>query len=165
MKLNKNIKLEFTLNGEQVSVLTPPDIALVDLLREYLDHTCVKKGCGTGQCGACTVLLSGDPVPSCLVPALHVYHQEIITIEYFSQGKSLHLLQQAFLDAGAVQCGFCTPGMILSSYALLQQNPKPTRDQITQAISGNLCRCTGYQKIVEAIMLAIEYTHGTHHNL
>lgn len=146
-------KIKFTarINGKQVELDIPPNIRLLDLLRDYLRLTGTKEGCGEGECGACTVLVNGEPVNSCLVFALQVRDKEITTIEGLAEGDKLHPLQKAFLDYNAVQCGFCTPGMILAAKALLEKNPHPTREEIKVAISGNLCRCTGYSKIIDAI--------------
>jgi len=147
-------KREITLivNGERYEVFVTPNRTLVDVLREDLDLTGTKIGCGTGDCGACTVIMDGKAVNSCLILAMDARDKEITTIEGLAKGGELHPLQKAFIDHGAVQCGFCTPGMILSAKALLDKNPKPTEMEIRTAISGNLCRCTGYVKIIEAIM-------------
>lgn len=132
--------------------MVEPQQTLLETLRYDLGLTGTKEGCGDGNCGSCTVLLDGQAVNSCLVLAIEVDGQEITTIEGLCQGGKLHPLQQAFIDEGAVQCGFCTPGMILSAKALLDSNPHPTEAEVRLAISGNLCRCTGYEKIVQAIM-------------
>ena len=146
--------LTMTLNGTEVTVQVQADEMLVDVLRERLGLTGTKVGCNEGECGACTVLLDGEAVLSCLLPAMRAQGRELITIEGLSEGDRLHPLQQAFVDYGAVQCGYCTPGFILSAKALLDRNPHPTREQIKEAIAGNLCRCTGYVKIIEAIEAA-----------
>jgi carbon-monoxide dehydrogenase small subunit len=130
---------------------------LLHVLREYLGLTGTKQACDTGDCGACTVLIDGKPALSCLTLAIEVQENEILTIEGLYQDGKLHPLQQAFIDHFAVQCGFCTPGVILSAKALLDKNPHPTEEEVREAISGNLCRCTGYVKIVEAIMAAAGY--------
>jgi carbon-monoxide dehydrogenase small subunit len=143
--------VQFTLNGEPVEVAVEPEQTLVQVLREDLGFTGTKHGCGLGDCGACTVIMDGLPVNSCLVLAVQARGREILTIEGLTGNGKLHPLQTAFIDKGAIQCGFCTPGMILSAKALLDSNPRPTETEIRTAISGNLCRCTGYQKIVEAI--------------
>ncbi len=143
--------LELTVNGERVQAATEPNRTLVDFVREDLGLTGTKQGCGHGDCGACAVLLDGVPVNSCLVLALEAEGREVTTIEGVADGTTLHPLQQAFIDQGAVQCGFCTPGMILSGLYLLANNPAPTEHEAREAISGNLCRCTGYVNIVSAI--------------
>jgi carbon-monoxide dehydrogenase small subunit len=149
------MKVSCILNHKQISVEIAGGERLLDLLRGKLGLTGTKEGCGIGECGACTVLLDGLPVNSCLVPAAQVRGREILTIEGLRSGDgSLHPIQQAFIDAGAVQCGFCTPAMVLNAYALLKQNPSPQEDDIKKAISGTLCRCTGYRQIIEAIILA-----------
>lgn len=152
--MTQSFRLTATVNGKPVDLYVPPNRRLVDLLREDLDLTGTKEGCGEGECGACTVLVDGRPVNSCLVLAPEVDGCEIITIEGLAQNGQLHPLQEAFLEAGAVQCGFCTPGMILAAKALLDVNPNPDEEAIKTAISGNLCRCTGYAKIVAAVRLA-----------
>lgn len=153
--------ITMTVNGAPVEAAVEPNRTLVQFLREDLGLTGTKHGCGLGDCGACTVILDGKPVNSCLVLAVQANGREVLTIEGLADNGKLHPIQQAFVKTGAVQCGFCTPGMILSAKALLDENPRPTERAIRTAISGNLCRCTGYQKIVEAIaeaskMLATE---------
>ena len=150
--MNKQIKM--IVNGQQREVVVEPRQTLLDALREDLGLTGTKEGCGNGNCGSCTVLFNGKPVSSCLVLAVEAEGQEITTIEGLSQGDKLHPIQQAFIDEGAIQCGFCTPGMVLTTKAFLDTNPHPTEFQVRQAISGNLCRCTGYDKIVRAILKA-----------
>ena len=140
------------VNGQEHEILVEPSRTLIDVLRYDLGLTGVKEGCGNGNCGTCTVLLDGKAVNSCLVFVGEVEDKEITTIEGLSQQEDLHPLQQAFIEEGAVQCGFCTPGVILTAKALLDSNPHPTEVQVRRAISGNLCRCTGYDKIVRAIM-------------
>lgn len=147
----ENVRVKFILNGEVVEVYTPPSITLLKLLRERLGLTGSKPGCERGECGACTVLLDGDPVNSCLILAPQVEGKEVITIEGLSDGENLDPIQEAFISESAVQCGYCIPGMILSAKALLSRDPHPNRDEIKRAISGNLCRCTGYAKIIKAI--------------
>lgn len=147
----KMINLKFILNGKEVAVETEPSIRLLDLLRDEFDLTGTKEGCGVGECGACTVLMNGSTVNSCLVLAAQIEDCEIITIEGIANGNELHPIQKNFLAHGAVQCGFCSPGMILSSYALLEENQNPTEEEIKDAIAGNLCRCTGYKQIIEAV--------------
>lgn len=143
--------LTMTVNGRPVSVEVEADELLVDVLRDRLGLTGTKIGCNEGECGACTVIMGGEAVLSCLIPAMRAQGQEIVTIEGLSDGDRLHPLQQAFVDHGAVQCGYCIPGFVLSAKALLDRNPHPTRDEIKEAVAGNLCRCTGYVKILEAI--------------
>jgi carbon-monoxide dehydrogenase small subunit len=144
--------LTMTLNGEEVTVEVKPSTLLVEVLRDQLELTGTKVACGEGECGACTVLLDGQPVNSCLVPALKAQGREVLTVEGLAPLGELHPLQKAFVEHGAVQCGYCTPGMLMSAKALLDHNPNPTEDEVRLAISGNLCRCTGYAKIVEAIL-------------
>jgi len=147
----KKLKLNITVNGISHTLRIDPNLRLLDLLREELHLTGTKEGCGIGECGACTVILEGRAVNSCLILAGQCEGREITTIEGVTPEDDLSPLQQSFLDNGAVQCGFCTPGMILSATALLNHNSTPTEAEIRQAISGNLCRCTGYTQIVEAI--------------
>jgi len=148
--MNK-IEITFKINGEKKKLSVDGNITLLRLIREVLKLTGTKEGCGIGECGACTVLVNGKSVNSCLVLAGQIDGCEILTIEGLAKNGELHKIQQAFIDYGAVQCGFCTPGMIMSAKAFLDKNPHPTRDQIKLAISGNLCRCTGYKQIVDAI--------------
>ncbi len=143
-----------TVNGEERRVDVPPAATLVELLRERLGLSGTKVGCGHGECGACTVILDGEPVNSCLVFAAQCEGRSVVTIEGLERDGALSRIQEAFAEAGAVQCGYCTPGMIMSAHALLSSNPRPTRSEIEEAVSGNLCRCTGYVKIVDAIALA-----------
>jgi carbon-monoxide dehydrogenase small subunit len=145
------VAIELMVNGEKCFLEVKPNQTLVDVLREDLGLTGTKKGCGEGKCGSCTILMNGKPVNSCLVLAVQADGTEILTIEGVA-GKEPHPLQKAFAERGAVQCGYCTPGMILTAKALLDTNPNPGEDEIKEAIAGNLCRCTGYNKIVEAIM-------------
>lgn len=151
MEEPKTYPLTMTVNQREVTVEIGADELLVDVLRDRLGLTGTKIGCNEGECGACTIIMDGEPVLSCLVPALRAQGRDILTIEGLSDGEKLHPLQQAFVEHGAVQCGYCIPGMILSAKALLDCNPHPTRDEIKEAIAGNLCRCTGYTKIIEAI--------------
>jgi carbon-monoxide dehydrogenase small subunit len=144
--------LTFTLNGEPVQLEIEPHLTLLQVLREELELPGTKEGCGMGECGACTVLLDGKTVNSCIFPALEVEGKSVMTIEGVADAKrGLHPIQKAFVEHGAVQCGFCTPGMVLSAKALLDENPKPTEEEIRNGIAGNLCRCTGYLQIIEAI--------------
>ena len=152
--------LDFTLNGRLVQVAVRNSDLLVGVLRDKLGLTGTKVGCGEGDCGACTVLLDGRAVNACLVLALQVQDREVLTIEGLAAGDKLHPLQQAFIEHGAIQCGFCSPGMILTAVELLGRNPTPTETDVRVAISGNLCRCTGYQKIVEAVLSAAQTVAG-----
>jgi len=145
--------ISLKVNGKEYEAAIEQNTLLVDLLRYDLELTGTKKGCGTGECGSCTVILNGQPVNSCLVLAMSVNGAEIETIEGVApDGGGLHPIQEAFVEHGAIQCGYCSPGMILSSKNLLAKNPKPTEGEVRKALSGNLCRCTGYQKIVEAVL-------------
>ncbi len=148
------MKINFKLNGQDINIDAPGNERLIDLLRERLNLVGTKEGCGKGECGACTILLDGEPVCSCLMLASQAIGREITTIEGLSDGDTLHPVQKAFTETGAVQCGFCSPGFIMSSAALLNKNPNPGRPEIRKALSGNLCRCTGYEKIFEAVELA-----------
>jgi carbon-monoxide dehydrogenase small subunit len=148
------VMMELTVNGQRHELAIEPNRTLLELLREELGLTGTKQGCGEGDCGACAVRLDGEVVNSCLVLALEAAGREVVTIEGVARGGQLHPIQQAFIDVGAVQCGYCTPGMILVAQALLEDNPEPDEHEVRRAISGNLCRCTGYQKIVEAILEA-----------
>ncbi len=144
--------IQLRVNGELHEVMVAPWKTLLQVIRDDIGLTGAKEACGTGECGACTVLVNGKPVNSCLVLAVEAQGKDILTIEGLAPGDKLHPLQDAFIKHGAIQCGFCTPGMLLSAKALLDDNPQPTEEEIRDAISGNLCRCTGYNKIVEAIL-------------
>jgi carbon-monoxide dehydrogenase small subunit len=146
--------LRLRINGQPVEIPSPPERILLDLLREDLNLTGTKRGCDLGTCGCCTVLLDGRPTLSCLTLATLAEGKAITTIEGISSGTELHPVQKAFVEHGATQCGFCTPGFVLSSVALLRDHPHASREEIVDAISGNLCRCTGYTKIVEAVLAA-----------
>ena len=150
-----NQSVEFRVNGRKARLSVGGNQTLLELLREQLDLTGTKRGCDSGDCGACTVLMDGQPVNACLVLAAEIAGSDITTIEALGQHDKLHPLQQAFVDYNAVQCGFCTPGMILMASALLDENPEPTEGDIRQYLQGNLCRCTGYGKIVQAIQSAV----------
>jgi aerobic carbon-monoxide dehydrogenase small subunit len=152
--------VQITVNGFLREVTVQPHRTLLEVLREDLELTGTKLGCGEGDCGACVVLLDQVPVNSCLVLALEAAGREVTTIEGVASGSTLHPVQQAFVDVGAVQCGYCTPGMVLVAKSLLDRHPSPTESEVRSAISGNLCRCTGYQKIVEAVLLAAERLRG-----
>jgi carbon-monoxide dehydrogenase small subunit len=143
--------IELTVNGTPRSVEITPSMRLLDMLRNVLGLTSVKEGCSEGECGACTVLLDGKAVTSCTVLAVQARGKSVVTIEGLSSDGALHPIQQAFVDHDAIQCGFCTPGMIMSAYALLKHTPSPTREEIQRGIEGNLCRCTGYLPIIDAI--------------
>lgn len=146
--------LTLNVNGDDVDLAVAPNTTLLEILRDNLGLTGVKEGCSEGVCGACTVLMNGRPIRSCLTLALEAEGTEILTIEGLAEGGRLHPLQQAFIDHGAVQCGFCTPGMLLSSRALLERSPDPSDEEIKTALAGNFCRCTGYAKIIEAVQAA-----------
>lgn len=143
--------LDFILNGEACHTEIPEDATLLKVLRDILHLTGTKEGCGEGDCGACTVLVDGRSVNSCLFPAVQAEGCQVMTIEGVEAHPELAMIQKAFVDYGAVQCGFCSPGMIMSTVALLQKNPKPTEEEIRRGLSGNICRCTGYQAMVDAI--------------
>lgn len=148
--------IRFRLNGRAVEVDVPPGRRLLDLLRQDLGLTGTKEGCGEGECGACTVLVDGKPRLSCLTAAIQVEGKEVLTIEGLAKNGKLHPLQKALVETAGVQCGFCTPGFIMAAYALLLENPRPTREEVRAWLSGNLCRCTGYEQIVEAVLKAAE---------
>jgi aerobic carbon-monoxide dehydrogenase small subunit len=150
----KERKLAFKLNGRKISVKISPNLLLVDLLRDVLNLKGTKVGCRQGECGACTVLVDGEPINSCLFPAMKVAGQSVTTIEGLSKGDELDPIQQAFIDEGAVQCGFCTPAMVLAAKSLLRKNPHPNELQIRESLSGILCRCTGYRKIINGVKKA-----------
>jgi aerobic-type carbon monoxide dehydrogenase small subunit (CoxS/CutS family) len=151
----KTAQIRLTLNGEQTDASFAPYKTLLEVLREDLNHTGTKHGCELGECGACAVLVDGNPVLSCLVLALECANKKILTVEGLCTDGQLHPLQDAFADLGAAQCGYCTPAILVTAKALLDQNPNPTRDQIREALSGNLCRCTGYLQIFEAVEAAV----------
>lgn len=145
------MKIAFKLNGIPTELDTRPDRRVVDLLREDLGLTGTKESCSAGDCGACAILVDGESRLSCLMLAIQLQDREITTVEGLAQGDSLHVIQEAFVEHAAVQCGFCIPGMTLAAADLLERNPHPTRAEIREGLSGNLCRCTGYQKIVDAV--------------
>jgi carbon-monoxide dehydrogenase small subunit len=152
------MRINFELNGTPISVEVEPYTSLLDTLRDHLDYKSVKKGCEQGECGACTVLLDGNPVASCLVLAPQVEGRHVTTLEGLDKNPLMIDLREAFVENGAVQCGFCTPGMLISAYALLRDNPHPTELEVKRGIEGNICRCTGFTKILEAILDAAERT-------
>lgn len=157
MAANRKIELNIKVNNKDYKLFIASNKRLLDVLRDDLGLTGVKEGCAIGECGACTVIMNGKNVCSCMILAGQAEGSEIITIEGLEGPKGeLHPLQEAFMETGAVQCGFCTPGMILSSLVLLKNNPSPTEEEIKEAISGNFCRCTGYKQIIEAVQLAAE---------
>jgi carbon-monoxide dehydrogenase small subunit len=147
---------KFIVNGQPYELIIEPHMTLQEVLRDQLDLTGTKYCCGVGECGACTVLIDGKPVLSCLTLAITAREKNILTIEGLAEGNVLHPIQKAFVDYGAIQCGFCTPGMILSTKALLGENPDPTREEVKEGLAGNLCRCTGYVKIIDAVLAAAE---------
>ena len=148
------MKINFTLNNKPVTVDVEPSMRLLDVLRNVLNLTGTKEGCGEGSCGACTVLVNGLTYDSCLTPTVNVMDKEVMTIEGIRENKEYEKIADAFAAMGGSQCGFCTPGMIITTYALLKRNPYPTENEIREALSGNICRCTGYQSIINAVELA-----------
>ena len=153
-------RIECTVNGEAQSVEVPARRLLSDFLRDDLHLTGTKRGCETGICGACSVLVDGEVVKSCLKLAVQVQGCEITTVEGLSKGDQLHPLQESFMQCGGLQCGYCTPGFLMTSCAMLKNNPRPTADEVRHGLNGNLCRCTGYTQIVESILTAAEKMHG-----
>src|SRR5207247_11026080 len=150
-KILMNTRIQIRLNGKILTLTVPPFRLLLDLLRDEIGLTGTKEGCGTGDCGACRVYLNGKPVNSCLVLSGELDGADIVTIERLEIGRELHPIQKAFIQDGGAQCGYCTPGMLMMSKALLDENPNPTEEEIRFALSGNLCRCTGYAKIIQAV--------------
>lgn len=150
------LPLELTVNGEPISLAVEPNRTLLEVLRDDLELTGAKEGCGEGVCGSCTVLMDGKAVRSCLTLALEASGSEIITVEGLSEGGALDPLQESFIDHGAVQCGFCTSGMLMSAKGLLLKDPHPTKDAILQTLGGHVCRCTGYTKIIEAVEATVD---------
>ena len=150
------MEISFILNNKKVTVDVDPSMRLLDVIRDKFHLTGTKEGCGEGECGACTVLVNGEPYNSCLTPVINVQNKVLLTIEGFRETKEYRVIADAFANMGGSQCGFCTPGMILVSYALLSKNPYPSEEEIRLALSGNLCRCTGYQAIVNAVKQASE---------
>jgi len=164
MKKPKTYLLEIILNGEWKKVEVEPQETLLYVLREKFGHTEVKEGCGKGDCGACAVLLNGKAINACLTLARQAHKQNIVTLKGIGSPEKPHPLQESFVKNGAIQCGFCTAGMITSAKALLDENPQPSKDEIKKAISGNLCRCTGYKKIIKAIEEAAQKLQRTMDN-
>lgn len=154
----EKIQITLNINGKDQDIMVAPNDTLLEVLRDELDLTGSKESCGEGVCGSCTVHMDGKPVRSCLTLALEAQDSKIKTVEGLADGDKLSDLQESFINHGAVQCGFCTPGMLMSADALLAQNPKPSRDEVRTALAGNICRCTGYAKIVDAV----EHTHHPH---
>lgn len=146
--------IEMTVNGGVVKAKVSSHMRLLDFLREELDLTGAKEGCGKGECGACTILVDGEPVNSCLMLAVEANGREVLTVEGLNEGDLLDPIQQSIVDNSALQCGYCTPGIVMSAKGLLLRNPSPTRDEVVEAVSGNLCRCTGYARVIDAIMEA-----------
>jgi len=154
------MEITFTLNGKRMTVETPPDRRVVDLLREDLGLTGAKECCGSGECGSCTILVDGSSRLSCLMLAAQLEHRNVVTVEGLAADETLHPIQEAFIQGGAIQCGYCTPGLVMATADLLKRNPRPSRTEIREGLSGNLCRCTGYQKIVDAVELAAARLQG-----
>jgi carbon-monoxide dehydrogenase small subunit len=152
--------INLKINGEPYEVSIKPNMTLLDFLRDEIGLTGTKKGCDTGQCGACTVLFDGKPINSCLILAADANGKEILTVEGLNRNGQLHPLQEAFIQEGSVQCGYCTSGMLLSAKALLDENPAPGEEEVKKAIAGNLCRCTGYVRIVKAVLAAARKMGG-----
>jgi carbon-monoxide dehydrogenase small subunit len=150
------MRITFTLNGDRVSTDVPPHYTLLTMLRDQLHFTGTKECCAEGECGACTVLVNGQPANSCLMLAVEADHTDVVTIEGLAQRGRLTALQQAFVDHGAVQCGFCIPGMIMAATALLDRVPRPNVADVEEALSGNLCRCAGYSRIIKAVLAAAD---------
>ena len=154
------MKISFKLNGKPISLDLDSSMRFIDVLRETLHLNGTKEGCGEGSCGACVILMDGKSVNSCLLPVANVIGHEIVTIEGLKETKEFDVLQKAFADRGGQQCGFCTPGMIIAAYSLLKSNPHPSEEEVRAKMSGNLCRCTGYQAIVEAVLVASKKGEG-----
>ncbi|NLV87987.1 MAG: (2Fe-2S)-binding protein [Tissierellia bacterium] len=154
------VNINFTVNGKPYEISIDENMRLIDVLRDELGLIGTKEGCGEGECGACTIIMDGETVNSCLVMGFQADGSNIVTIEGLEKDGQLHPVQRAYMEAGAVQCGFCIPGMVLSTKALLDKNPSPSDEEIREGISGNLCRCTGYNKMLIATKKAIEYMKG-----
>ncbi len=153
--MKATMRIDFTLNGAPRSVDAPPMARLLDVLREDIRATGSKEGCGEGECGACTVLIEGRAVNSCLVPVCQVEGVDVVTVEGLAESEKLHPVQQAFLQYGGAQCGICTPGFLVAAAELLERNPQPSGGEVREALAGNLCRCTGYQKIIDSVVNAL----------
>ncbi len=156
--------LNITVNGVERTILVEPWYSLLDTLRDELHLTGTKKGCDEGDCGACTVLLNGQPVTSCLVLAHSAHDAGVATVEGLAEGGELHPVQRSFAENGGLQCGYCTPGLIMATVGLLNSNPDPTEEEVKFGLGGNLCRCTGYSKVIEAVMAAVDSTHDSSRN-
>ena len=154
------MKISVKMNGKDVSLDLDPSMRFIDVVRDVLHQNGTKEGCGEGSCGACVVLMDGKSVNSCLLPVANAIGHEFVTIEGLKETKAFDVLQKAFAETGGQQCGFCTPGMIIAAYSLLKENPHPNEDEIREKMSGNLCRCTGYQAIVQAVQIASEKGEG-----
>lgn len=154
------MKISFKMNGKPVSLDLDPSMRFIDVIRDVLHLNGTKEGCGEGSCGACVVLMDGKSVNSCLLPVANAIGHEFVTIEGLKETKAFDVLQKAFAETGGQQCGFCTPGMIIAAYSLLKSNPHPSDEEIREKMSGNLCRCTGYQAIVQAVLIASEKGEG-----
>ena len=154
------MKISFKMNGKPVSLDLDPSMRFIDVVRDVLHLNATKEGCGEGSCGACVVLMDGKSVNSCLLPVANAIGHEFVTLEGLKETKEFDVLQKAFAETGGQQCGFCTPGMIIAAYSLLKSNPHPSDEQIRAKMSGNLCRCTGYQAIIEAVKLASKEGEG-----
>jgi carbon-monoxide dehydrogenase small subunit len=154
------IPLQFTVNGSEAAEFVEPGALLIDVLRDKLGLTSVKSGCNQGTCGACTVMVDGEPMLACLIPAQRVEGREVTTLEGIGDAQNMHPLQRAFAQGFAVQCGFCAPGMIMAAKWLLDRNPTPSRGDVIDAISGNICRCTGYEPIIDAVLAAAGEMRG-----
>ena len=154
------MRIKFRLNGREVELDVPPGRRLLDLLREDLGLTGTKEGCGEGECGACAVIVDGKLRLSCLTAAIQVDGKEVLTVEGLAKDGKLHPIQEALVETAGLQCGFCTPGFVMAAYALLLENPRPTREEVRAWLSGNLCRCTGYERIVDAVLLAAEWLNS-----
>jgi len=160
MKSHQHVPVEFVLNGQKVSLVVDAEETALHALRERLSLKGTKEGCGIGECGACTIVVDGKAVSACLMLAAQLHGREVLTVEGLERNGDLHPIQQAFLDHHAVQCGFCTPGLLMSTYGLLQEKPRPRREEIAESLAGNLCRCTGYQQIIGAVEDAAERLSG-----